>query len=237
MIKFIKHFAFAVILFTLSACSTTPIVLKETFWENKQIKIGVAVANYPEAGAFKEGSQGLLDMAVNAALANDMQKYLKTLYPAEIDSVSDLFVENLKEKGFTVIKVDNYVNLKDYPKSGAGSSKSEYQFSYLQKKEKIDYLLLLQVTRFGTIRSYYGMIPLGSPKAICEVKGELINLSNNELLWKGFLEEDKATVSVAGNWDQSPDYPNLTVAVRKAVSRAATHLQNDFFNAKNKSTK
>jgi hypothetical protein len=51
------------------------------FWSQKQTRVGVARVAAPSAAAFKEGPQGLLDVAINGSMASDLERHLATLAP------------------------------------------------------------------------------------------------------------------------------------------------------------
>ena len=49
-------------------------------------------------------------------------------------------------------------------------------------------------------------------------------------MWRTMLvAQPESTVPVEGSWDQAPDYPNLTAAVKKAIANAREFLFKDFF--------
>jgi hypothetical protein len=57
----------------------------------------------------------------------------------------------------------------------------------------------------------------------------MLDLKTNALEWRAVMETQKAKTMIVGNWDQPPDYPNLTTAIRKSVKRARDFLVRDFF--------
>jgi hypothetical protein len=113
--------------------------------------------------------------------------------------------------------------------AGASGEFFDKDLRTLAEKESIDLLLLLSVNRFGTIRSYYGFVPLGSPQGLCQDSGRLIDLRTNQLMWRTTAAEKDSMVPAAGAWDQPPDYPNLTAAIQNAIANAQSFLFNDFF--------
>jgi len=97
-------------------------------------------------------------------------------------------------------------------------------------KYGVDRLLLLSVDRFGAFRDYFVFVPTAAPLAMFQVRGELIDLTNNQILWRASTAQKQSLVAIEGNWDQPPDYPNLTQGIRRAEHDAVVYLQNAFFS-------
>lgn len=223
-------FIMFVVMFFLSGCAATRISLKPSFWQEKELKIGVAVVSYPKVAAHKVGAQGLLDQAINEVLAAELKAYLRQVDITAFSSIADQFVQRLREEGKTVKKIDGLLDLEEFQsfKPTTSGNYTKVDFRSLSQKEDIDTLLLLSIERVGTIRSYYGFIPLGAPKALCQAKGQLVDLNNNEILWLYTMEEKEASVPIEDKWSQPPDYPNLNNALKKAVENAMTILEVKF---------
>lgn len=92
-------------------------------------------------------------------------------------------------------------------------------------KYDVDKLVLISVPRIGTIRNYYGFVPLGSPTGLTHLTGQVINLSNNRLEWNQSVVQ---TAPCTEPWDAPPDYPKLTEAVYTALEQSRTVLLNNF---------
>jgi hypothetical protein len=216
-----------------SACAPARLTVKPEFWNDHQAKIGVALTPHPTGAAHKVGAQGLLDMAINSAVAGSLQEHLSKVDLAEFDRVRDRFVEELGKRGMSVVAIPGYVDPASFPKRGDDAPAIENAYgrdlAALRAKHHVDVVVLLQVSRFGTIRSYYGFIPLGAPSGFFEVKGQMVDLKTGQLLWQTQLDEKAASVPAEGDWDQPPDYPNLTAALRAAVANGNAFLVKEFF--------
>jgi len=206
-------------------------MLKPTFWQETEAKIGIAVAAFPPALLHKQGSQGLLDMAITEAVSGDLKTYLKQLDLSDFTDV-DGFIQEFEEKGFVTKKITQQINSELFPEYTAPSSGkySKIDFRGLAAKEDIDLLLLLSVERVGTIRSYYGFIPLSKPKAFCHAKGQLVELKSNQIIWMYNMNEAESTIEVIGEWDMPPDYPDLSKAMKRALANAKEILADKVFN-------
>ena len=217
----------------LSACTPARIAVNPTLWQQKTARVGVAVVKYPEPAAYKIGAQGLLDIAINAALAADLKAHLLTLKPDGFDTTRANFSSELQRRGLQARVVDTPIDLEKYEEfekpDGATGDYFDKDLKPLAGKETIDFLVLLSVNGFGTIRSYYGFIPLGAPQGYCRVSGRMIDLHSNQLMWRTTETEEDAMVTSLSPWDQEPNYPNLTLAINKAVTNAQEFLYRDFF--------
>lgn len=216
-------------------CGVSNIALNSSFWGNKEVKVGVAVAKYPVPGAFRSGSEGLLDAAINASAAGDLRSHLEALDISEFGTVVDSFVVKLNERGLKAKKIAQPIDLEKLSVFDAKSSKTtEKDMRPLAAQENIDVLILLSATKVGTTRNYYGFIPLGSPEGVCGCTGQMIDLKTNNLDWLAMIDESKVTVSVLGDWDQPPDFKNVTDAVHAAINKARKELATEFFEGKTK---
>jgi|GEM_PF-1487023 len=222
-----------ILLFSLLAgCAPSNLALHPDFWQTKGRKIGVAVATPPMAGAHRTGGEGLLDMAINKAATNSLESHLQKIDSSGFEDIADRFVEGLKRKGFTVKKLEKPIAP---AKLAAFSPKTSGRFherdlSFLVADEDLDALVLLSIDRWGTIRKYYGFIPLESPSGFCAGKGQLIDLRSNALEWSYVTPEGEGSVEVEGSWDKPPYFPGVTAALRKAVNRAKQTVESDFFD-------
>jgi hypothetical protein len=218
-----------------SACAPSRLTVKPEFWQQRQARIGVALASRPAAGAHKVGSQGLLDMAINAGMAAELKSHLQKVDVGAFDGVRDRFVEELGKRGMNAVALPGYLDPSSYPARGEGAPQVENAYdrdlAALRTEQKLDAVVLLQVRRYGTIRSYYGFIPLGAPQGFFEVKGQMIDLATGAVVWQTQIPEKQATIPASGEWDQPPDYPNLTTALEAAMANGTEFLWKEFFDA------
>ncbi len=218
-----------------SACAPARLTVKPEFWQDRQARIGVALMPHPEAGAHKVGAQGLLDMAINAGMAAELKSHLQKVDVNEFDRIRDRFVQELGKRGMNAVAMPGYLDPATYPARAEDAPQIENAFdrdlAALRTGQKLDAVVLLQVRRYGTIRSYYGFIPLSAPQGFFEVKGQMVDLRTGALLWQTVIPENQAAVPAAGDWDQPPEYPNITAALRAAMANGGEFLWKEFFNA------
>lgn len=203
----------------LFGCATPErnIRLAEEFWQNPKPKVAIARI-HPESKPclLKLGNQGLLDFAINSAVTNKLDRHLEKIS-------FDWYHEELPQKFVTELKRRNI-------------SAQIHEKSILPKQKKSasvivevagDKLLLLELQGLGAVRNYYSFIPSSAPKAYCNLKGELIDRQDKKVLWRHFAKIEEV---VQGEWDQPPHYPNLTNALKLAISSAQEEVIDSFFS-------
>jgi hypothetical protein len=207
----------------LSACAMSPVVpMKEEFWSQSDRSVVVAIANLPDAMPHKEGPQGLLDLAINNVMADELAKALKTV------SLTDSYgqtrsevVKRLQEKGMKSSLYEKTVDanaLKDFHAEDKSRIYANKDFRSLKADlEGADRLLLFTVVAVGTQRSYYGFIPTSRPTAVLNARGEIIDLQTNEVLWRQTTTDSAA---IDDPWDEPPEFRNVHAAVQNVILAA-----------------
>jgi hypothetical protein len=222
----------AALVLCVVGCGPSRVALKPTFWNETQHTIGVTTVVAPKLGAHRAGSEGLLDMAINSAMSGTLEGHLQSMDASKFNVVADHYVEKLKERGLNARRLPEEVvpaTMAPFKAESSGEF-AAVDLRPLGTKEGIDKLILLSIQQCGTVRSYYGFIPLGAPKGMCISQGELIDLKTNQVEWRAFPEPGKNTVEVVGEWDEPPDFKNVTVAVEQAMLQAQEFLLQEFFD-------
>ncbi|HKB73722.1 MAG TPA: hypothetical protein VKC82_05560 [Burkholderiales bacterium] len=218
----------------LGGCATgyKPIQLEASFWQDRQSVVGVVTETIPEPAAQMTGGQGLLDVAINRGNAGPMVDQLKRLDIKRAAAISENLANGLSGRGIKVNKLET-IDVKKFPDFKHEVSPALYASRNFQelKAQGIDRLLLVSVVNIGTVRPYYGFIPMGPPRATFAVKGQLVDLKDNKLLW---YNSQSATAVIAEPWDQEPDFPNLSAAVLKNLSDGAALFERSFFTTPTK---
>jgi len=213
----------------LSGCATgyKPIQLDASFWQDRQSVIGVVTEKIPDPAAQMTGGQGLIDVAINQGNAGPMVDQLKRLDVKRAAAISENLAKGLSGRGIKVNKLAT-IDVTKYPEFKPEVNRELYASRNFQelKGQGIDRLLLVSVVNIGTVRPYYGFIPMGPPRAAFTVKGQLVDLKDNKLLW---YNTHSATAVIAEPWDQAPDFPNISAAVLKNLSDGAALFERSFF--------
>jgi hypothetical protein len=224
--------AAAGLLSLLSACAVNPTVqMKSEFWTQTDRSVVVAIAKLPDTAAHKVGAQGLLDIAINNAMADDLSTALKsiTLNDSYGKARSEI-VRRLQEKGikssFTEKMIDT-ASLQDFSSDDKSRSYAAKDFRPMKADlGGTDRLLVFTVVAVGTQRSYYGFIPISGPVAVLRATGEMIDLQTNEVLWR---EQTSNTAVIADPWDQPPEFKNVNAAVQKVIEDARRAMVDKLF--------
>jgi hypothetical protein len=223
---------YLLVLALLAGGCASSVSLNSSFWNRKGETVMVALATLPDAHAHRVGSEMLLDLAINKGLAEKLDTRMRQTAPGLLTTVSDDFGKRLQERGFVPKKAAEPIAVDALPKFKGPNDQKRYfdrDVRSIASTSGSDMLLLITVLRYGTLRKYYGFIPLGEPKALFDVRGQMIDLKTNELLWETSTTENEATVAVNGEWSQPPEYPNLVTALQEAVPKSMSHLERRFF--------
>lgn len=216
----------------LSGCSTMkPVPVSLDFWEQKDKKIAVVLHEIPEHGVFmKVGNQGLLDAAINGAMTSGVAGHIETLKADTFVEVKDIFIKELQKEGFAVVDYPKTIVLKDLEKIQVESNCYNRDLSVIFDETDCDNIVILHLVNFGAIRSYRGFFPTSAPEGSSNVRGLMVSKVGNQILWYTGHTEAYVKEPAMGEWDQEPDYPNLTNAVYKALERSKTSLKENFFD-------
>lgn len=220
------------VLSLLGACTTLPQVqMKNDFWSQTDRSVAVALAKLPDTAAHKAGPQGLLDIAINNAMADELSTALKNIsLDQSYGQTRSEVVNRLQENGIRSSaseKMIDVASLQDF--SGGDTSRSYAPKDFRGLKADLggaDRLLLFTVIAVGTQRSYYGFVPITEPVAILKARGEIIDLQTNEVLWR----EDTSNIApISDPWDQPPEFKNVKTAVAQVIVEARNAMVDKLF--------
>ena len=236
LVKSYKLLVVLVSVFVLAGCVAMQpkIDVDPAFWANKEQVIGVAIAKLPTPMSAKSGNQGLLDVLINDANSSDLDKHLASLDITSVNDLADKIVAYLNTKNIKAVKIDTAIDestLPELPAAGEDQTSSgklfaKRDFSGLKDQHQVDKVLLIKVTRVGTMRSYYGFIPTSAPVGSSVITGQIINLANNQLEWS--QEATQNVPNAESEWDVPPDFPGLTKATLAAYEQSQQMLLNNF---------
>ncbi|MBO3276888.1 hypothetical protein [Pseudomonas schmalbachii] len=214
----------------LTGCATPqpPVPMDQSFWAQKQERIGIAYTQVPKPTVIMAGQQGLLDMAVNNGLAAGLRSKVETWDSSSLRSIPAQVGEQLRADGYQAVNIDDPLVLDTLAKNKA--EKTGYaskDFQPLKSQKQIDKLVLFEFGSAGTMRTYYGMVPTSVPVAQVVVTTYVIDLNDNHLL---YYQPNVFSHSADGEWDEAPDFPNLTNAFYQALDSTQQSLLGVFRN-------
>jgi hypothetical protein len=215
----------------LSGCATQgPIPLDRSYWSHKPASVGIIVVKMPQPSTLKVGAQGILDLAINSAMADSLTKHLNSLSMADFREGGNAIARHFSSQGIPTKFIPEELDLATLAKVDnpqKGYTKQDY--SALKARYGVEQLVVLEVVAAGTIRNYYGFIPLNAPKGYFACRGSLVDLSNNKLLWSASSVQQ---VVVEAPWDQSSeDYPHINTAFNRAMSDGRTAMVGDLIGS------
>ncbi|MDH5424326.1 MAG: hypothetical protein OEY29_04970 [Gammaproteobacteria bacterium] len=218
---------FLFIIFTLSGCgATTPAISVKPSWDNNTRIVGIISTNIPPASAYKNDKYNQLSPSVNSQ-PNDLEQHLQNLQPPDITSITDKISRYLKSKGMHVKRLSSHQVLQQLRKMDAkagNGSKADYR--PLKLIHGIDKLIVIRVEHIGSIRPYYGFVPLAEPKGFSHLSGYMINLDNNQHEWKhSVMQQVECTPAAA---DPAAEFAGLKKAVHMAFDQSKNSLFEHF---------
>lgn len=206
----------------LSGCAAKPIEITENYWtDSPQKTIAIAFVKPPAMGAHRSGAQGLLDMAINEAVTDTVQGHISTLNYDSFDKGSSYLVSHIEEKGALAFVLPDYYESDEgdkLPKDSVKEGFFEYDLAkFKELYSDATHLLVIQAKAAGTIRDYYGFIPLSSPRGYLYADVIMVDVSNNKIdLRQTIVEQVELTSNAA--WDDPENgFPEISKIVEKAL--------------------
>lgn len=211
MTKFLLFFA-GLLLMT----SCVPNVAVSNDYLAKKSKVGIYLT-VNEPNKFKEGSQGLLDMAVTSGGKYEEALKLVSEKIQPKDQILKLYTDILQSKGKEVVVLNEVFNSKTAKKFEGIKEKDKkyatYDFTNLKSKYSVDEVLFINFN-YGFLISYYGMIETGK-FGFANYQPQIINLSDNSLIYAGSNVGQKPIKKWKDN-----NYAESVNAIQQAVNDA-----------------
>ncbi|TYC08432.1 hypothetical protein ES677_14470 [Bizionia gelidisalsuginis] len=212
MNRILKIFGLLIILTAVSSCAVK-MPLSSNYYSNQK-KVGV-IYLIDSIGVYREGAQGLLDMALTAGkrFKEPLSIVDKKINPN--NDIKDLYIQIFKTKGKPLKDIDFEYDIEKLTKFEKPSSSKKkfhkYDLRFLKDKG-IDELLIVDV-QYGLLVSYYGMIETGKT-GNCRIDSEIIDLSDNSIVFKDF---SNSVEKINGKWKTPPRYENLKNSISGAI--------------------
>ncbi len=223
--KNIRLFAAILSLAVLSGCASRIVEMPDNYWEKESVEtVVVAFVKPPQMSASRYGAQGLLDVVINEAITDSVENHIETLNYEKLEGHQPRIAEILKAKGAKdVIILNKYFDVSDaneLPEADQKDGHFNYDLSKLREKHSASHMLVIQVRNAGTVRNYYGFIPLGDPRGYVDGEVTLVRLSDNKIQMRNpVLVEIEIPDDV--DWDDEENgYPAITKVVHSALDQA-----------------
>jgi len=206
----------------LSSC-VTKVPMDPSFYNEN--KVGVIV-QVDSINRFKEGAQGLLDMAISSgAKYKEALSHIGTQVDPE-PIFKDAILNKLDKKNKSYIFIEDKIDLTSFSKFDKPESDSKVKYyakdlRSLKAKYNVDQLVVINV-KYGLTIGYYSMIETGKGGS-SYVTTEVIDLQNNAILYRDTYVK---TVPFRGKWDTPPHYERLKENIDQAVSQSVLEFEN-----------
>jgi len=180
-------------------------------------KVGIFV-NVTEPQKYREGSQGLLDLAVTSG---DKYQPLLDYVKGQINPKQDLitlYVQAMRDRGQEVVVIDEGFDAKNASKfkgeKAEGKKYSTYDLGYLKNKYNVDNVIFVNMN-WGIMVSYYSMIETGRA-AFAYIDTKVVNLDDQSLYYSN---PEAQSIVIKGKWNTPPAYENAAGKIREAVDK------------------
>ncbi|EDP60180.1 hypothetical protein [Vibrio sp. AND4] len=227
--KYIRIIGCAIAVMLLSGCvSKKAMEIPPNFWQTGEDKnIVVAFVQPPEMYAHRSGGQGLLDMAINEIVTDSVESHIQSLKHDKFEVSKSKVAELIESRGSRSVILPEYYEATDEHKLPRDQRKKgyfNYDVSAVKQQYQATHLLVIQTMAAGTLRNYYGFVPLSSPRGYVNAEVTLVDLSNNKIVMEHrILEEVLLPEDV--DWDDPENqYPEITKVVNLALENAANRL-------------
>lgn len=229
-LKLINKFIVSFTVLLLVGCADPNIPLSQGFWTDRPKPVVVVAMKKPLQADTSFSGAGLLDLAIITVVNHQFIDYVDQYELSGFDKLPEQLVQNLHQHEFKAKKYDGNIDLSQL-KNSSESNDSAYErkdFTPLAAQLEANQLLLIHVNFVGSLRRYYGIIPMGPPSAYCKIEGRLINLQTNRILWRFTTAQE---VKVTAPWSQPPSYPNFSNALNQAINQAKQAILSNFFSS------
>lgn len=227
--KLFKLISCAFMVAVLSGCvSQKAMDIPANFWETGGEKnIAIAFVQPPEMYAHRMGGEGLLDLAINEIVTDSVETHIQTLTHDKFELSKSAIVQLIEKRGGSSEVLPEYYKATDANKLPDEQHKDGY-FNYdltgLKEQYSASHLLVVQVLASGTIRDYYGFIPLSEPRGYVYAHVTLVDLLDNKIVMEHQINE-QVLLPEDVEWDD-PDngFPEITKVVHLALEKAAKRI-------------
>ena len=184
----------------------------------KPSKVGIFV-NVNDPQKYREGSQGLLDLAVTSG---DKYQPLLDLAKNEIkikEELIQIYSDALKTRGKEIVIIEDKFDTKTALRFKGDKAEGKKYFTFdmrdFKSKYGVDDIIFVNVN-WGLMISYYSMIETGR-MGYAYLDNSVIDMKDNSLY---FAQDNVQAVPIKGKWNTPPNYENAMGKIAEAVNLA-----------------
>lgn len=225
-------FLVALIVFAAGFCGcVSSIPVDAAFRQTRGAKVAVVTMEAPKATIMHDGPQGVLDIAINQAIASGGRRELEG-YPAQasVDAAGSRFSARLSSLGYKTNLLRVHPSRKEFHPASfkPGATKSlPGRETYLKG---YDAALFLDMYAVGKIQVVYGFLPLSGRKATASISGSMFAIPDGRRLWRSKVVPPNYVEVKAMEGSDSSQTANVFRAIDEAVAAQSQLLERDFFS-------
>jgi len=217
------------------------------FWQDRKPVVGVALSSVPSSEVtlrtmYSSGmilprllfgpDDGDRDNEEHIMIEADQLHLERVLSASEIQDLSQaqtLFVERLAAQGFSATMIPEPIDLKELPDYKPETNGYAHKdFREVLKGRGLDRLIVLQVRQSEVFCHYTGRTNDFTEVAVA-VRGEMVDLATNRLLWSTLDNESTIRKTVACSCERPVDKDCIPDELNRLFDDAAAVLVADFF--------
>jgi hypothetical protein len=214
--------------FILGGCATPqlPVQMAKETLAPQLGKIGIAMGPIPKADTYFPGVSCLLCLGT-ASIANaKLTAHTQTLSGEDLLKLKGEISSLLGEQRIQTQIIEETFDIQALPDfKGKETNIARKDFTTLRAKYNIDKLIVITINRLGFRRTYYAYTPTSDPQGALEGIGYMVDLASNRYEWYWPVSVFR---NAAGNWDEPPQFPNLTDAYFRAMEAGKKEFMKPF---------
>ena len=220
--------ALGLLALTTIGCGPPRVPLPADYYQQGDAKVAVVVLEPGPGGQYKQGQQGLLDMAISEAVTAPLLRRLGELVGSNVLRYAgiSIFESGLDARGKDSSVASEVVRGDMLPVFDGGNDVTYGKLDVrgIASAAGADQILLLDALQWGTTRKYYGFVALGPPSGYAKVQGILLDGDDNAVLWRQTVTAKRP---VDGAWNEPDEYPGVARAAAGALFDGCGLLADD----------
>jgi hypothetical protein len=244
----------SLLVFLTGCASLKPIPLEEGFWQEKGKRVGVVLITFPPADVLIRttpqplGFGGRLnpfnsnmsdyseytDAPLIMAETRSLHDASKELTAEEFSAIQDIFVQGLKDKGFSAFAAVNRIDEDTLPFFKGGLRDAVYEnrdFRNFGKSVKADYIVVIHLKNYGIICRYIDLNNY-DVEVYADVNALMIEVATNKVLWRTGMAEGAFTRTVNATCSRPDHTPIILDGLKALLGEAAKGIAGHFFSPK-----
>ncbi len=235
-------------LWLLQGCaSNTAMPVADEFWQNGRPALGVAITTVPRpevrlrriySGEVRvprmllrphDEDRDAEDTTMIEADQRRLERFLRESDLQGLTAARDLFVQRLSDAGFPVVAILQDIDpgqVPNYTPKSNGYALEDYRG--IMQAKGLERLIVLQV-RWNGVYCHYMRRSNNLTEAAVTVRGEMVDLTTNRLLWRSSTEVGTIRKAVACSCDRPSDKACVLEELNRLFEDAAATLADDFF--------